>query len=218
MFNKELFSYVPEEHEGYYKGKLVPSVTQLIDVLYPYGEDVPKERLDNAAQRGTKIHGRIEMINDCYDNSNSFMTNIDKLVSIAALTETTEVFDYVSMLSVYGLKPNEWEDLIFLCDEKGDLICYGHYDCVFTATKDIACFNENKLYMADFKTTSLFDKNKVALQLSVYAAAYEQCNNKQIEDIFGVWLREGLKIIPLELRDSQTTIELCKQLKLLWEE
>lgn len=216
MFNKELFKYDEETHTGYYNGEIVPSVTQLVDILYPYGEDIPQERLEQAAERGTMIHSIIEHINGMFDNPLDLSTCLQESISYAYLNkQPQEVMDYIYLLGVCGLRPFDYENLIFLLDEKGELICYGHYDLVCQATKDIPCyFQESLLYLFDVKTTSLFDRKKVAFQESIYALAYEQTTgNNILTGICGIWLKDGAKIIPLDRQGDDYIIKLCKKLK-----
>ena len=89
------------------------------------------------------------------------------------------------------------------------------------ATKDIffgdkVLFVEGHLYMVDYKTTSAFDKRKVALQISAYATAYEQCSKNYITNIYGLWFHEKAKIIPLVRKSSEEVISSFKELRRLW--
>ena len=48
MFDRKLFTYNEETHTGFYNGEVVPSCTQLINVLYPLDERIPEENLKKA--------------------------------------------------------------------------------------------------------------------------------------------------------------------------
>lgn len=220
MFDIKLFKYDEVNHLGYYKNKPIPSVTQLVDLAFPYSDDIPEERLKKAAEKGTKIHKEIEYVNAYFDNYLGFRTNLDECISDLPCY-SKEIGDYIALLSAYQLRPFDYEETIFLLDENGDVICYGHYDATLQAMKDIdfgekRLFKENELYLVDYKTTSLFDKKKVGLQLSIYASAYEQCSKNYVANIFGIWLKEGIKLIPLERKDNTFVINLCKTLKEIW--
>lgn len=220
MFNRELFTYDEETHSGFYDGKPIPSVTQLVDIIYPLDSDIPSDRLELAAERGTKIHARVEEINYIFDTNygGNFQTTLKKAIDRALEMGMQETLDYVSILSAYKLRPFDYENLIFLCDEQGELICYGHYDLVCQHEQDVdfANFREGQLALFDVKTTSLFNKKKVALQESIYALAYEQCSKNFIANILGLWLRDGVKVIPLERLDNKFVITLCKGLAKDW--
>lgn len=222
MFDRTKFEYDPSTHIGKYEGKVVPSVTQLLDILYPYSEDIPQERLKAKAEYGTKVHNAIEKINTYFDNPFGFEHNIEVVrevgIGMSKALELTELVDYVSVLSAYKLQPFDYEELIFLLDEEGELICFGHYDCTMLARQDIAFFQEDRLYLTDFKTTSLFDKRKVKLQLNIYALAYEQMSKNQIDNVFGFWFDENPKLIPLGRFENAYVIQMAKLLKEQWEE
>lgn len=226
MFDRNLFTYDEENHLGYYNGVLVPSTTQLLDIVFPLDKDIPTERLVNASERGTEIHELIETLNSYFDNPFEYKHNLEVVNEVAKNLSNKagkkELKDYVAFLNAYKLKPFDYEELIFLLDENGDLICYGHYDCTFQATQDISVddidlFRENQLYMVDFKTTSLFAKKKTQLQLSIYALAYEQSSKNFITNIYGLWLREGVKLIPLNRQDNTYVIKLCKELRKIYD-
>lgn len=224
-FNRDLFVYDPDTHKGIYNGQPVPSVTQLLDILYPMNSDIPSERVEQAAKRGTTIHEGIEILNEYFDNPFGWEHNISVVSEIvqqvAEHKKIPELIDYVSFIATYKLKPFDYEELIFLLDENGDLICFGHYDCTYQATQDITIgdkdlFIEGYLYLFDYKTTSEFYRRKVQLQESIYALAYEQMSRNFISNIYGLWIREGIKLIPLQRQDNKYVIELCKKLKEIW--
>ena len=222
MFNRDLFKYDPSTHTGTYNGELVPSVTQLVDILYPMDSDIPQERIENAAKHGTIVHEAIEQLNEYFDNPFDFKHNIRTVVEVAdkvaKYKNIPELLDYAGVLGAYKLRPFDYEELIFLLDEKGDLICYGHYDFTAMAQEDNVLFMEDRLYLFDVKTTSLFNRKKVAFQESIYALAYEQNSKNYITNIFGLWLENGAKIIPLARMDNDYLVKLCKQLAKVWKE
>lgn len=221
--NRDLFVYNEETHIGVYNGKPIPSVTQLLDLLYPYSEDIPEERLTKAAERGTKLHNAILKLNEYFDNPFGWKHNIEVVREVATkmakALDLPQLIDYVIFLETYGLQPFDYEEEIFLLDESDDPICFGHYDCTYLCQKDIAFLKEGLLVLTDYKTTSLFAKQKVALQESIYALAYEQCSKNQISGINSLWFsNEGTKLIPLELRSKENTIALATLLRQQWEE
>lgn len=217
-----LFKYDETKHLGYYNGKLIPSTTQLLDIIYPLDSDIPQDRLDKASERGTEIHKLIEELNKYFDDPLPYNVLLDENIDIAIeMKEDTgkqEIIDYVSILSAYKLKPYDYEQVVFLLDENEEPICYGHYDSTMLATETNELVEENNLYLVDFKTTSLFDKKKTNLQTSIYSVAYEQNKGETIKGTFGIWLREGVKIIPLELKDKVYVIKLCKELRKIYDE
>lgn len=223
-FDRNLFTYDEQNHLGYYNGKLVPSVTQLVDLVYPMNENIPLDRLQNAADKGSELHEALLTVNTMFDNPKQFGKQLEDTMTFiqGANVCKQELNDYLSLLSVYGLRPFDYENLVFLLDENDELVCYGHYDCVVQATKDIDIgdkhlFTENYLYLIDYKRTSSFNRQKVGLQTSIYSVAYEQMSKNFISNVYGVWFNEGIKLIPLNRQDNDFIISLCKKLKQVWE-
>lgn len=217
MFNRDLFNYDPQTHTGTYEGKPVPSVTQLVDILYPLDSNIPQDRIVNAAEHGTLVHDGCYELNCCFDNAYDYDVNLKQAITLALQqNKCVEVVDYISLISAFKLRPFDYEELVFLLDEEGELICYGHYDLTAIATQEINPFRGNRLYLFDIKTTSLFNKNKVAFQESIYAAAYRQCFGNPIEGIYGIWLEKGAKLMPLDKISEDNVITLCKHLRNEW--
>lgn len=210
---KELFEYNEQEHLGYYNGKLIPSVTQLLDVILPLDDSIPEDRLTNAARRGTTIHDLLEKLNDNIVNKHIVQNDF------ACRCNCQEVYDYTSVLNAYHLRPLKYEETIFLLDENEEPICYGHFDCIIGGCADITPFEKDQAYLIDFKTTSVFDKRKTSLQTHIYRVAFNQQGIFQLnKHTFGFHLRDGVKIIPLKDQDDDYILELCKKLRVMFDE
>lgn len=212
MFDINNFKYDEDLHKGFYRGVQVPSVTQLIECLYPLDDDIPEERLKNAAKRGTKIHNEIEQINEIIKRN---ILPFDKAQSLSSQAQ-----DYVAFIKAYHLIPLRFEEMVFLLDEDKELICFGTYDLILGALQDIAPFKAQKTYLFDIKTTSVFDKPKTALQTQIYRVAFKQMfPNLEIEDeTFGLHIRDGIKAIPLKTESDDYIIRQCKMLRGIWNE
>ena len=216
MFNKALFQYDSENHLGYYKGKLIPSVTQICDVLYPLDDTIPEKRLKAAAERGTNVHSLVEDVNKIVREKGLHRALTEDLI---AFTGQTEIVDYFSLLHTYKLQPYDFEQLVFLLDDNGEPICYGHFDLVVKATDNIEPFEKDNLYMIDLKTTSVFDKKKTALQTAIYRVGYNQLIGNGFVDqkTFGIHLRDGVKLVPLEEKPEKELLPLVRGLRDVFE-
>lgn len=210
--------YDAENHKGYYKGKLIPSVTQLVDLLYPLEKGISASVLAKASERGTRIHEDIErwcggFIDEC---------------------ETQEGINYVALVKAYDLIPVDNEITIFIKNKIGDIVSYGHVDgiwrCgsyiyfdtngalkiekepIFNGGEKIVC-SKGDYVMYDNKTVADFDNEKVALQLNLYCLGVEEI---PIKHVCGVWVRdEKAQIRPLT---KYNAIEVLNQLLEKWEE
>ena len=208
MFDRKLFTYNEETHTGFYNGELVPSTTQLISLLYPLDERIPEKNLKQAATRGTEIHARIEKINDELIGGKS-------IKDLYVEEDMLEGAQYLELLNAYSLVPVMAEKQVFLLDENGDLICYGHFDFVCECVKSNELFNCLDYYLMDLKTTSAFDKKKTALQTQVYRIALNQEIGETLNGkTCGVWLRdEKANIYPFIKMEDSNVINLMKMLK-----
>ena len=58
-----MLEFIEESHTYILNGEIIPSVTQILQDLFPLKYDgVPQEILDNKAEYGTQLHKFIEII------------------------------------------------------------------------------------------------------------------------------------------------------------
>ena len=208
-FVRDLFRYDEEEHKGYYCGELVPSITQLLEALYPIDEKIPTKNLKIAAERGTSVHELIETINK--ENGQNIMP----------LLFDPNALNYYTFLKTLGLKTHKCEEIVFLVDENVELVAYGHFDFVLECLTDNIFGEIGELVLGDLKTTSEINKPKVKLQTELYRLAYQQTFHEHLGNkTFVLHLRDGkIKFIPFEIKsDSLTTLAVAKTLKEMWQD
>ena len=173
-----MFRYDVENHKGYVGDKLIPSITQLLAIMFPMGE-IPADRLERAASRGTNVHSDIELFNK----------------GIKEHCETKEGKNFEILANAYGLKPYDSEQQILLTDDDGQIIAYGTLDEIFKIAKDTNFAKKGELVLGDYKTVAQFDNEKVEWQVNFYALGYEELNNVKIDKVCGIWLRDETKQI-----------------------
>lgn len=169
-----------EEHTYINKetGVMLKGITStLIRKLFPNKySDIPQSILYKAAERGTTIHEEIELA---------------ETIGIEPATEEGKNY----------LKLKEEHDLNFLESE------YTVSDLEHYATNIDAIYEveENVVDIADFKTTSKFDKESVSWQLSICAYFLELNNpHVKVRNLFGIWLRGDIaQLIPVERRTDE---------------
>lgn len=193
------FTYDAENHKGYYKGKQIPSITQLISLLYPMDENIPEERLEKASEKGKKIHNDIELYNK----------------GILDKCETTEGHYYELIMKKFGFSVYNTEKQVFIYDRKDDIIAFG--------TLDIILEKDSDLSVVDIKTICQFSNEKVALQCNMYKLAYEQCTTEKISSLFGIWVRDNEKehicqLRPLKMLDNTDIYGIVAKLVKEWHE
>lgn len=157
-----------ETHQYIVDGICVPSITQIMQIKFKNKYDgIPKAVLDNAGRRGTAIHKEIELY--------------EQLGQLSEY-ESQELKDYKFLKRMYNFecKQNEVPIILFIDDEP---VGAGRLDMVL----DI----DNKLGLADIKTTSSLDKEYLAYQLNLYKIGYEKCYGQKIDFLKGIHLKNG---------------------------
>lgn len=164
--------------------KLKGITSTLIRRLFPDKyKDIPQAVLDRAAERGTAIHEEIELA---------------ETIGIEPATE--EGKNYLKLKEEHGLKFLESEYTV------SDL---EHYATNIDAIYDV---EDNVVDIADFKTTSKFDRESVSWQLSVCAHFLELNNpHVKVRNLFGIWLRGDIaQIIPVDRHSNEEVKALIK--------
>lgn len=156
----------------------------LIRRLFPDKyEGISPEVLNAAASRGTLVHSDIELIE-----------------SIGVPPSTDEGADYLRLKEKNGLRYLESEYTV------SDLKHYAtNIDIIYDA-------GENMVDLADFKTTSTFDRESVSWQLSICAYLLT-LNNPHItvRNLYGIWLRDGrAQLIGVPIREDADILALME--------
>ncbi len=174
-----------EKHEYWLGDKKLQGITGVLERrLFPDKyKFVSKEVMERAAERGTFVHEQIELAE-----------------SLGVNPDVQEVQNYLKLKEEYGLKILESEYTV------SDLENYA------TNIDGVYDVEENVVDIADYKTTSKFDKESVSWQLSVCAYFLEKCNPKvKVRKLFGIWLRGDIyRLIEVDRKP----VELVKALLL----
>lgn len=199
-----MFRYNAETHQGFWNDKLIPSITQLISLVYPMSENINDNVLAKASKRGTAIHEDIEKFN---------MGAIDKC-------ETIEGQHYAKLIELLGLKIVDTEKQVLIRDENDNVIAYGTLDQVLIATKDTDFAEKGDIVLLDTKTVSQVENEKVEMQVNMYAFAYEIMEDKNINKLGCVWVRgeEIAQVRPLHKWESSKTYLTIEELVGKWYE
>ena len=138
-------------------------------------KNIPKDVLDRAKNRGTMVHEEIELAE-----------------TIGIEPNTQEGKNYLRLKEQHGLKFLQSEYTV------SDL---EHYATNIDAIYDV---EENVVDIADYKTTSKFDKESVSWQLSICARFLEKNNpHVKVRKLLGIWLREDIaQVIEVERRSE----------------
>lgn len=222
------FVFDKENHIGYFKGKVVPSITQLVGILFPMG-NIKDEVLNKASERGTKVHEDIDNFN----------------LGLVSACGTKEGKNWVLLMKSLGFVSVASEFEVLYKDDEGNVIAYGHADQLLQAKSYVYLDNTGKLrvedeptfeggetilyakgdiILNDNKTVSQFDNNKVELQLNLYAIgeienAVDDFYLKKTSKLIGTWVRDDkAQIRPLNLWEKAKATDTLKGLIEVWKE
>lgn len=169
--------FIEDTHTYLVEGKIVPSVTQLLNRKFGGRYDsIPPEVLRKASERGTQIHKAIECYCQGFDDGSS------------------EVRDYKFLERVHNFKAVENEIPIIL--DLGGKTYAGRLDMIISINGGYA--------VADIKTTSTLEKEYLGHQLNLYRLGVEQCYDYKISELYGIHLKDGKrKLVKIPIKEEE---------------
>lgn len=178
--------YIDDIHVYLCDGVIVPSVTQILKLKFGNKYDnVSRQTLQRAAEKGTEVHEAIE--NYCKHGIES---------------DLVEVRNFKFLQKQYGFEVLDNEVPVILFKD-GEPIAAGRLDLVLEM--------DGRIGGGDIKRTSTLDKNYLAYQLNLYRIAYYQCYDVAWEFLKGVHLRENVrKLIDIPINE-QLALDLVEE-------
>lgn len=175
-----VLEFYPETHTYLYDGLMLPSVTQILGVKYRNDyANVPPAVLNNAAQRGTAVHKAIENFNvSDYDDGSEAVRN----------------FKFLQKQYGFEVLDSELPIVIF----KNDMpIACGRLD--------MTMLMDGETGIADIKTVSTLNKEKIAYQLNLYRIGLMQSYGVDAKFLKILHLRDGIrKVIDSPINEGMT--------------
>lgn len=174
-----MIEFLEEEHLYIKDGMIVPSVSEILRYLFPNKyANINPAILNRAAEFGTHIHEAIEN----YENGLKYNLNFKEEL----------VFNqYLKLKIKHNFKVIDQEQMV-------------SYEYDYCGRFDMISERDNKLCLADIKTTAKLDLEYLSWQLSLYEYAYGQ----EFDGLVAIWLpkRELGKYVEIE-RKSKEEIE-----------
>lgn len=161
--------YFDDTHTYLYDGLMLPSVTQILGVKYKNDyASVPPAVLNNAAQRGTAVHKAIENYNNSgYDDGSEAVRN------------------FKFLQSQYGFEVLDSElPLVIFNDDNVPIAC---------GRLDMTMLMDGETGIADIKTVSTLNKEKIAYQLNLYRIGLMQSYNVDAKFLKIIHIRDGVR-------------------------
>lgn len=175
--NQSAVVYDAVAHTYTLDGKKLKGITALIkDKLFPNEyRDVPEAVLQNAAERGHRIHSAIELYDTC-----DIPTN-----------ECDELKGYMQECEQHPFMRNHLDSEYVVSDNS-------QYASAIDKVYDDG---QGGVVLADIKTTYKLDTDYVSWQLSVYAYFFSLLNpNVKVTSAYAIWLRRDKhKVVEVKL-------------------
>lgn len=160
--------YFDDTHTYLYDGLMLPSVTQILSVRYKNDyASVPPAVLNNAAQRGTAVHKAIENFNvSGYDDGSEAVRN------------------FKFLQKQYGFEVLDSELPIVIFKDNMPIAC---------GRLDMTMLIDGQTGIADIKTVSALNKEKIAYQLNLYRIGLMQSYGVDAKFLKIIHIRNGIR-------------------------
>lgn len=160
--------YFDDTHTYLYDGLMLPSVTQILSVRYKNDyASVPPAVLNNAAKRGTAVHKAIENFNvSGYDDGSEAVRN------------------FKFLQKQYGFEVLDSELPIVIFKDDMPIAC---------GRLDMTMLIDGQTGIADIKTVSALNKEKIAYQLNLYRIGLMQSYGVDAKFLKIIHLRDGIR-------------------------
>lgn len=160
--------YFDDTHTYLYNGIILQSVTQILGVKYKNDyANVPPAVLENAARRGTAVHKAIENYNNSgYDDGSDAVRN------------------FKFLQKQYGFEVLDSELPLVIFKDDFPIAC---------GRLDMTMQMDGKTGIADIKTVSVLDKEKIAYQLNLYRIGLWQSYGVDAQFLKIIHIRDGIR-------------------------
>ena len=172
--------YFDETHTYLYDGLMLPSVSQILGTKYKNEySSVPPAVLDHAAKRGTAVHKAIENYNNSgYDDGSEAVRN------------------FRFLQKQYGFEVLDSELPLVLFKDDMPIAC---------GRLDMTMLMDGETGIADIKTVSALNKEKIAYQLNLYRIGLMQSYGVDAQFLKIIHLRDGIrKVIDSPINEGMT--------------
>ena len=163
-----IVEFIDDIHQYLVDGCMVDSVTQILGVKYKNDyASVPPAVLDNASKRGTAVHKAIENFNvSGYDDGSEAVRN------------------FKFLQKQYGFEVLDSELPIVIFKDDMPIAC---------GRLDMTMLMDGKTGVADIKTVSSLNKEKIAYQLNLYRIGLMQSYGVDAKFLKIIHIRNGIR-------------------------
>ena len=175
-----IVEFIDDIHQYLVDGCMVDSVTQILGVKYKNDyASVPPSVLDNASKRGTAVHKAIENYNNLgYDDGSEAVRN------------------FKFLQKQYGFEVLDSELPIVIFKDDMPIAC---------GRLDMTMLMDGETGIADIKTVSALNKEKIAYQLNLYRIGLMQSYGVDAKFLKIIHIRDGIrKVIDSPINEGMT--------------
>lgn len=175
-----IVEFIDDIHQYLVDGCMVDSVTQILGAKFRNDyASVPPAVLDNAAKRGTAVHKAIENYNNSgYDDGSEAVRN------------------FRFLQKQYGFEVLDSELPIVIFKDNMPIAC---------GRLDMTMLMDGETGIADIKTVSALNKEKIAYQLNLYRIGLMQSYGVDAKFLEIIHLRDGIrKVIDCPVSEGMT--------------
>ena len=183
--SKYKIEYLDEEHIYLCNGVIIPSVSQILHLVFPDKyKNVNKQILNAKAKYGTELHNYIEQ----YENG--VITQKLNYIQEASFNQ------YLRLKTKFNIEVIEQEKIV-------------NYKNIYAGRYDMIANVNGSYSLCDIKTTAELDKEYLSWQLSFY----EYASKKKFEKLYAIWLpKEDLgKLVEIERKTEKEIKELLER-------
>ena len=179
-----MLEFDEEKHEYKLDGKVIPSVTQIMQFITDRKyENVTESILDIAKEKGTEVHESIEVYNK---------------TGYAGISEEYKGYldAYIKWIKDYQIDRTKLESEVKVCNK---ILQYA-------GTVDIIYNKEN---IIDIKTCSELDTKTTSVQISAYKEALKLNGYDKLKEHYILWLNKDGKYKYVKLEDKFNIFLAC---------
>ena len=189
-----MIEFIEEEHIYLIDGQIVPSVTQILQKVFPLKyEGVPIQTLNKKAEYGTTLHKYIEIIEK--KKPKRPLAYIKRYCN-------PNIYQEESMKQYLKIKEKHHIEVL----ESEKIVSYQDKYC---GTLDLKAIVDGKSAIIDIKTTAELDKDWVSWQNSLYELADEP-----VDELYCLWLPKGHlgKLVKVERIEKKLLLEMVEEI------
>lgn len=182
-----MIEYIDQEHVYLYNGEIIPSVTQILSIIFPNKyKGIPEHILKNKATYGSKIHEAIEKF-----ESEGIIEKLDYI-------QEASFNQYLKLKEEHNIEVIDQEKII-------------HYKDIYAGRYDMSANVNGEYSLIDIKTTAELDLEYLSWQLSLY----DFPNKKRHEKLCALWLpkKDLGKLVEIPRKSDKEIKEVLRRFK-----